>query len=356
MLGIMEVVRLASTPTPSFAGKGVREWFEDCALLDSKTYPGSPSQKAFEAMEGDVVPYLINQVNARPSPLDEGYTMLLGWLPKWAQSRLPKPRDSEFYKSRSDRAMERLGEIGMAQRFKAEVGEPSVKPPAALAVPAIRIVLLSTNEWRVRWAAQTIHRIGPAAAAAAPDLIMLVRSSTNSAAMQSLGFMGASASNAVPMLINLAMDDRYENRTLAITALANLGETARPTAPALASLISNTNEDVRQSATIALARTGFTPEEAVPALTAMRQGTNEWAALYATLALWNRNRQDTALRVELATALQTDRRAGLLIALGFLGTNAAGFEPDIAPFVNSSDTWERYYAKRALRKIRPVTP
>lgn len=356
VLGIMEVVRKASAPLPSFEGKTVNLWFEESLLLYSDTYRGSQCQKAFNAMEGDAVPYLTGWLNSRLSHFDTGYAKVVHFLPAWAQTRLPKPRDDQFYSRRSDAALRRLGEIGMAQRFKTQSGEPSAKPSVALAVPAMRAILRSTNESGRVWAAQAVWATGPAASEAIPELITLARDFNSPGAIQGLGLMGASASNAVPILTSIAMDDRNERRALAITALGQIGAAARSAAPALASLLESTNESLRIGATRTIASTGFTPDESVPMLTAMRQSSNTLHAQFATLALWNRDRQNVVLQTDLRAALQSDKRVAMLGALGGLGADAAPFVPEIKLLVNHPDPNASFYAKRALRLIQPATP
>ena len=355
-LFLMAFLRLATAPLPSFEGKRVNVWFEESLSLDSASYPNSPSQKAFSALEGDAVRYLTGWVNGQPTRFDLGYAKFVSSLPAWAQTRSPKPRDNTFYRNRSDKALILLANIGMAQRFKSEAGEAISKPSIALAVPAMRAVLQRTNDTGQRWAAQAVWFTGSAAAAAIPELITLARDSNNHGAIQGLGMMGELASNAVPVLIGIALDDRNANRELAITALGEIGAAARDAVPALATLLGNTNDALCVGAARAIAETGTTPEEAVPTLLAMKQGTNDRLTLWATLALWNRDRQDASLRADLVAFLQTDKRVGLLASLGGLGTNAASLIPEIKPLVNDPDPSARFYAKRALRKIQLGKP
>lgn len=355
-LCLVALVKLATAPIPSFEGKEVNVWFEESLPLDSASYRNSQARKAFSSLEGDVVPYLTGWVNGQPTRFDVGYAKVVSYLPSWAQARLPKPRDNSFYRRRSDKALILLAEIGMAQRFKSEAGEASTKPSIALAVPAMRAVLQRTNDAGQSWAAQAVWFTGAVAAAAIPELITLASNSNSGGAIQGLGMMGELASNAVPVLLSIAQDEQNPKRGLAITALGQMGRGSRAAAPALATMLGSTNESVRAGALRALASTGLTPSEAVPALNSLRQGPNNRLALYATLALWNLNRQDAALRAELAAALQTDNRVGLLACLGGLGTNAAIFVPEISPLVNDPDPNACFYAKRALRMIQPATP
>ena len=310
---------------PAYGGKRVTEWFKEAQNESGANRSSSPSDHAFREMEGDAVPFLIGRISSQSSATPN--------------SRIV--------------ALELLGEIGGLQRWKADIGEPSAKPSVALAIPAIQTALHSPDETTRTFAAQAAWSIGPTAAAIIPDLVKLAADSQDIAAIQGLGMMGAFASNAVPVLIEIAADDSSKNRRLAVVALGEIGETARPAAPVLTALLASSNETLRVSATRSLAEIGFTPDEAVPVLTAMRQGTNDWLAGLATLALWNRHHEDSKLQSELIAGLLTDKRGPLLSSLAGLGTNAAPLVPEITLLLNDPDPNVSHFAKRALRRIQP---
>jgi len=316
-------------PEPSYAGKQISEWFEGAVKENGASLSTSPSMHAFEQMEGDAIPFLIRQIHNQSATNNNGHIIV---------------------------TLELLGRIGSIQRWKTEVGEPSAKPSIALAIPDIKAALKSPIESTRTFAAQAAWFIGPPAAATIPDLIKLVGDSQDGTAIQGLGMMGVLASNAVPSLIDIAMDDSSRERRPAIVSLGEIGEPARLAAPALTSLLANTNEALRVAATRSLAEIGFTPDEAVPTLTVMKQGTNDWLADLATLALWNRNHQDSKLQAELVTVLHSDKRGWLLFSLAGLGTNAAPLGPEVKLLVNDPDPNISHFAKRALRRIQPTDP
>lgn len=112
-------------------------------------------------------------------------------------------------------------------------------PAAAPAVPDLIECLNSPNARQSEHAARALARIGPAAAPALPAIIKLARGSTTYSSIKytladACINMGAQASSAVPMLIEMLKDhDNRGNQYMAVDALAAIGPAAISAEPAL---------------------------------------------------------------------------------------------------------------------------
>ncbi|MCI0538058.1 MAG: HEAT repeat domain-containing protein [Verrucomicrobiales bacterium] len=337
-----------------YEGKRISQWFREAVYAGGTSYQASPSFEAFRRMEGDAVPFLTGWVGAHPSAVDRAYLKIFRWLPSVVAGKLPAPRDAGFYSTRRNRALELLGQVGMMQRFKEEVGESSGKASIAQAIPVVRAALRDPST-RV-FAAQALWFIGPPAAVVVPDLVEIAKDPNDpayGAAVQSFGLIGPPADEAVEVLAKIA-GSGARNDLQAIESLGGIGPGARSAAPALTSMLTHPNEAIRVSSARTLAQIGVTPNEAVPALLAMRQATNDWARTVAAFALWNRNTNDLALMDDLVSAFGTERRGWLAYSMGCLGVPAAPFLPEIQKLVDDPDNNVQRFAKAALTRIRVV--
>ena len=153
-----------------------------------------------------------------------------------------------------------------------------IGPAAAAAVPAL-IEMLRDKDHDVgknAIAAEALERIGPAAKTAVPALTELLREKDVKiciVAAHALGGIGPEAKAAVPALAEFLRGPDSRIRHVAVTALGNIGPGAEAAIPALADLLRDNNERGQGGAAGALARIGLA---AVPALTRLlRDKDNE---------------------------------------------------------------------------------
>ncbi|MGH3054985.1 MAG: HEAT repeat domain-containing protein, partial [Gaiellaceae bacterium] len=141
----------------------------------------------------------------------------------------------------------------------------------AAAVPRLTSAL-SGPEQGATAAAETLGRIGPAAAAAVPALSRLLddpRRYVRRCAVRALGQIGPPAADAVPALLALLQDntriERDEDRREIAQALGGIGPAAAPAVPTLATLVRNGGE-VGADAAKALGGIGPAAAPAIPDL------------------------------------------------------------------------------------------
>ena len=295
----------------SIDGKSLSEWFEDfnnwTALTGLDT---SRCYQVFIELDGDAIPFLVDWAQTKQTSLDRAYENIFRRLPAFCNQRLPQPRSDSWHWNHRNSALQLIGYIGGQQRWNAEAGELGHKPGIQIALPAIHAAM-QVDATRVS-AAQAAWFIGPQAASLVPDLIKMASDPNDRAglaALQSFGVIGLAASNAVPLLIQIATNEGSSRQIHAVQSLGGIGAPAFPSVPVIASLLDTTNPAVNLVAARALAELGVTPESAVPSLMAMRLGTNVWAARVASLALWNRDRGDEELRMEIVSTLHSDQRS-----------------------------------------------
>ena len=334
--------------------KSLTEWFEDYSNWTSPTgLHTSRCYQVFIELEGDALPFLINLAQTKQTSLDRAYESLVRRLPAYCSQRMPQPRSDSWHLSRLNTALRLIGIIGGQQRWKADEGEPSRKPGIQLALPAIHAAM-QIDATRSS-AAHAAWFIGPPASVLVPELIEMAAHPDDRgalAALQAFALMGSSASNAVPLLMQISTNESGSRQIHAVQSLGGIGAPAFLSVPVIASLLDTTNPVLRLTAARALAELGVTPESAVSALLAMRRGTNEWAARVAALALWNRDRKDEELRMEIISTLRSDQRGWMASCLRSLGTNARPFADELRRLSNDSNEVWRAQAKVALRRIQ----
>lgn len=347
-----------STHELEIDGKSIAEWFEDYNNWAPPTgLHTARCHQVFMELEGDAIPFLVSCAQSQQTPLDRVYENIFRRIPAVCVQWFPQPRSDWWYLNRRNSAFHLIGQIGNTQRWKSNVGEPSMKPGIELAIPAIQAGI-RVNETR-SFAAQAAWFIGPPAAAVVPDLIKMAAEPSDPVgltALQAFGLMGPAASNAVPLLIRIATNETSSWQIHAVQSLGGIGAPAFQSTPVLASLLYATNPSVNLAAARALAELGITPESAGPALKAMRRGTNEWAARVASLALWNADQENVRLRQEIISALRSDRPGGMLSCLRSLGTNAVPFADEVRRLTNDSNEVWRGLAVSALQRIQPSPP
>lgn len=343
---------------PVYQGKRVSEWFE-LYFADDYGNPSqdgpAPSLTAFQEMEGDAIPFLIKQLEARQITTDLAFQWLKANLPRGLAGWVPDYRDSSHYSRRQQATLQLLKHVGMVQRSNAAQGIDTGKPSIALAVEPLRehLAIDATG------AASALWWIGPPAAPAVPDLIEVARTGDEIPqvmAVQAFGLIGPAASNAVPLLIELAEDTTNKCHVLAITSLGGMGRVAEPALPVLTSLLSSTNSQARLMAARAIASIGATPDEAVEQLEILRDSDNETMRSWATLALWNRTPHDPDLTASLVVSLKSDKPTPLLYCLVVLGTDAASLRPFVEPLAESDDLNARSFSRKFLYKLDNPVP
>ena len=129
--------------TVSYQGRGIGEWFayflarpHSDWIFGTPAPPPKSAQVIVMEMEGDAVPFLARKANQGPIALKRLYLSAVAKLPrklrKWLPPGRPDPREP---------AIRLLGGIGQIQKTKLWSGRPSLKPSAALALPALQAAL-----------------------------------------------------------------------------------------------------------------------------------------------------------------------------------------------------------------------
>jgi HEAT repeat protein len=357
-------LRAFARPEPAFAGRPVRVWFEEFIRDQQgslRMTPDTEGSDRFQALTSPrAVPLLMTWVGARPSLLGAPYRWSFSRLGKWARSRLPPPLDSQDYQRRKQAALGFLGQIGLRERRALEDGQNVPKFAVTPALPRIRVALSDPDPATRRAAAKALWYIGwPAGATVVPALIPRCGdpdAETSNFAMQALGAMQSSASNAIPALAKIAATPRHPRRGLAIAALGQIGLSDTNALNSIAGILLDRSGDSRASAAWALAMIGATPAETVATLEAMTLDGSKWERSIASVALWNGHRRDEKLAEALRKALRddTEDQAAWAYLLGRLGTNAEPFVPEVRALLANPDSFVRLRAARALRRMENV--
>jgi len=246
----------------------------------------------------------------------------------------------------------RLSAIGALGRFRDEAVE---------AVPELVAILRTEKDMRIRWfTAAAIHQIGPAARAAVPTLIELLRSREvvelppdnareadddndpmplRLAAAVALGGIGAPARAAVPDLVQSLADKDAKVRAEAAWALGEIGGDAALAIPGLVKLTGEETDDgVANQGVHALGKIGA---KAVPALTArMKAGDADLRIRFVT-ALGEVGSGAALAIPDLAqAAVDADEeiRTAAVEALGFVGKGSAA-SAVIPILISGEDNW-----------------
>ena len=321
--------------------------------MDSKT------SRAFEAMEGEAVPFLIRVLEKTgPSRPEKWYEAGYKRLPGSLTISLPKPHTSATYRQRRIQAILLLGVVGEAQSRKlCEEGRPSSKPSITNAFPALRVALKDPDANIRMLVPYAITGFGPLAAPLVPELLEIVANehpSNSPNAMEALGSMGRQASNAVPALIQVLADRRRKDRPSAARALGQIGVRAQKAASVLVQVMNESDWTLAAAALRALAEIGDTPVEAVPALTALKERPEAEIRALACLALWNRDRQNTNLYEEIIATIHSSLNLELARTFRVLGTNAAPFAVELErAMVGKYDDKEVRSVMKSIRSPGP---
>jgi HEAT repeat protein len=190
------------------------------------------------------------------------------------------------------------------------------------------------------WAAETLGKLGPAAAPAVPDLIKLIRAAARTLpdkkslgvsvwtvgyrAAKSLGEIGLAPRTAVPDLIQLLRDGEVWVRRAVARLLGGTGSAAAPAVRSLIDALCDGDAGVRSEAARALGELGSTAASGVPNLIEALRDI------------------DAAVRREAVNALRQ------------LGPLAAPAVPDLIEHLREADHDVRASATEALGAIGPA--
>lgn len=354
---------------PSHGGKRLSAWFKEAVEDSAHRWD---VQAAFEAFEGDAVPFLIREiVNARKLLVTSVTNPPSPWLMNPAGEaayRLGygvKPASPEI---RRERAYALLDVIARRQHKLAESGTPSRKPAITNAFPLLHEAFANPRLNETGYALRVIASAGPLAAEFAPAVLNVLTNAPPSDPMLpeiifTLGRLGEAT--AIPHLTCIVADSMRPTlqRQLAAQALEQYGAASQPAAPAIAGLLlyTRTNTATGQRFRVqplvhVLASVGQTPEPVVPVLEEMAVSTNDWERVPALIALWNRRPDDPALRTEIVAVLTSTNPGPALTILTRLGTNAAVFASQIRPLTNHPLPHVRVLANRYLRALDRTGP
>ncbi len=205
---------------PKYQGKSLDVWFREYCLSSFYVrYDDDLHEEAAKALQQigtNAVPYLVNQAfnTSTDSAAMTNFYRFLDAMPRsWG---MPAPVSSDV----------RRGEAAFA--FK------EVKAPANLLLPFMEEHLKSTNIFERRQALFILGTAGDGAGQVVPDLIAALKDPGQMAiAMQSLGWIGPPASNAVPALIDFLKPPQSATAPPVFVAdvLGRIGGNAAPAIP-----------------------------------------------------------------------------------------------------------------------------
>jgi HEAT repeat protein len=199
------------------------------------------------------------------------------------------------------------------------------------------------------WAFETLGRIGPSASNALPVLLDALHSESKARfAVRSLRNLRAVAAPAIPDLSRMILS-RQAGYPIAVEALLNIGPPARETLPVLEPLLVHTNLIVRALAAAALAKIGGLHDMAVPVLIQVLETTNRVRDSWSPPFSYSRG-PSVGFSPPLTAAW----------FLGEIGSPATAAVPSLKQAMRSRNTWLRAVAARALWRINgeadPVLP
>lgn len=122
----------------------------------------------------------------------------------------------------------------------------------AEAVPYLVAGIENGDDYTRIHSVETILKMGPVAAQAAPALIRLVTEhvggETENRAIEALGNLGAKAKDAVPILMATAQSGTVDTKWRSVEALGDIGPEAKPAIPTLQSCQNSDDPDIRRRA------------------------------------------------------------------------------------------------------------
>jgi HEAT repeat protein len=233
--------------------------------------------------------------------------------------------------------------------------------PVELAVATLRAALADPATPVRRQAALTLGQIGPAAAAAAPELVALLADADESVrcqAAESLGKLGDPAEATVAALAGLLQDASAAVRAAAARALGALKQGAAAAVPELGRLVQDRDEGVRQAAAEAIAQVGAVDGAATPILVEGLSSRDNVVRAQTAEALGTigESAADTTPALVRSLADANDRvRAKAAEALGKIGAAAAEAVPALTRALQDRDNRVSALAALALGEMGPAS-
>jgi HEAT repeat protein len=166
-------------------------------------------------------------------------------------------------------------------RKRAVVALGAIGPAAAEAVPDLIAALHDANLWVRRWSVRALGKIGPASAPAVPDLIGAYEDEDADPDALALTFerIGPAASAAIPVLVRmLRRREGFLGGAFALSAIEAMGPQATTALPAMIEVIEDDDSDplLRGTAANTLGAMGAAARPAIPALeAAAKKGLKE---------------------------------------------------------------------------------
>lgn len=226
-----------------------------------------------------------------------------------------------------------------------------------LAISTLRAALSDTATAVRREAARALGLIGPAAAAAAPDLIALLYDEDEAVrcqATESLGRVDGPPEAVIAALVGLLPDVSQAVRAAAARTLGSLREKAAEAVPALVPLLQDREEAVRLAAAEAVGRIGTLNGDATPTLVEGLQNPDNVVRADTAEALGSIGETAVEATPALVQALKdtNDRvRAKAAEALGKIGEAAAEAVPSLVRALHDKDNWVSAMAAEALGEM-----
>jgi HEAT repeat protein len=218
------------------------------------------------------------------------------------------------------------------------------------------LAALDDKDPNIRSAAiESLGEVGAGASAAVPRLSEFLKGQGERAVViQALGRIGPGASAAVPVLIQELRTAHHGDRESAAEALGRIG--AAEAVHALADATRDPVADVRWYALNALARVGLESPEAMEALRwALHEDRHEYVRRAATDAILRRSKAEAlAILGEGLSSPRWGTRAACLEGLGRLGAEAAPALPKLRQALSDEDRDVRRAAAEATGRIGPA--
>jgi HEAT repeat protein len=233
-----------------------------------------------------------------------------------------------------------------------------VHDPVNLAVLTLRDALVDNSGAVRAQAARSLGRVGLPAAAAAPDLIALLKDADETVrceAAMSLGKVKGDEKAAVDALILLLQDAIPTVKASAARALGTLKKVAAPAVLGLVPLLQDQDELVRAAAAEAIAQVGPLTEAATDSLVVGLDNPDSIVRAHTAEALGaiGMSAQETAPALVEALADRNDHvRAKAVEALGKIGEGAADVAvPSLVRALRDQDNWVSALAAEALGQM-----
>lgn len=181
--------------------------------------------------------------------------------------------------------------------------------------------------------AEELEKLGPAAAAAVPQLAMLLEIENKElkvATLKALGAIGPDAAPAVPELMVALKDPDYEVREQSALALLKIGPRAAAAVAALTARLQDEHFYVKRAAASALGSIGEPSQPAIPALILAMQDKNATVRESAVGALGEIGAKTPEVVAGLARLAETEEYVGVKReAIRLLGQCSALAKPAV---------------------------